>query len=597
MDEIVSKLLSKPLYQKFNPEEVVKLLQNTQLLEIDRGTKIITQGDPAEHAYIVVEGKLAAVRNHQSKQELLLGIIHEGEMFGELGVIQSEERICSVIAQKKCVLLSFKKNDLINELDSNPVLSRLLCDVLISRFKNTTYYQQETASDKSIYLCPYLSSSNFEKIIAELEVAMAEMNINYLILTKELLEGELGKDLNQKNYEKWIKDNHQDKECILFLYQRDECWGKFCVDNSDRSIYVADLSTMHSKDRVKNIPIDMVTNAMRRNDLIILTEDRKNLENTPELINDYSFTNIYTIDRQVRKQMHRFAKVLSPNKAVGLVLGGGGVRGWVHVGVLKALKNFNIDIDYIGGSSIGAISAFMFSKYDDYQQFYDAAVDLFKNKGIGIKDWAIPKTAFTNAKFITNKLKLLFGSDSVETLKINSFAIAYNLSQKSEVVFSQGEAWKIVRASLSIPAVFPPVTMNGDLIIDGSVINTLPVDVMLNKLSNKGTVIAVDLSNTGGKRYHYDFPPILTTTDLLKNRFIHKQYKLPSITKLILKTMFIGSSTRDRENGQKANILIQPNLCGTKLLASNEHENLIELGYREASCQIENHIKKGHRNV
>jgi predicted acylesterase/phospholipase RssA len=136
-------------------------------------------------------------------------------------------------------------------------------------------------------------------------------------------------------------------------------------------------------------------------------------------------------------------------EGVGLVLSGGGARGFAHIGAIRALREAGIPIDKVGGSSMGSIVAGMAALRWDYRTMIDQASD-FRYR----MDYTYPATAGNS---ITRQLKKGFGEQKIEDLWINFFCVSTDLNSARQRVHDQGLLWKYVRASMSVPGLFPPV--------------------------------------------------------------------------------------------------------------------------------------------
>jgi len=174
---------------------------------------------------------------------------------------------------------------------------------------------------------------------------------------------------------------------------------------------------------------------------------------------------------------------------IGLALGSGGARGFAHIGILKVLEQNNIPIDYIAGSSIGALVASLYGvghspesiqKYITYfpQKFW--------------LDYTVPKMGFVAGDKIKELIRMFTKKKNIEEAHIPLAIVATNLKKGERKVFSSGPIAEAVRASISIPGIFVPEEIDGEYYIDGGVIDRVPVSVV--KDMGADLVIAVDVS-------------------------------------------------------------------------------------------------------
>ncbi len=194
---------------------------------------------------------------------------------------------------------------------------------------------------------------------------------------------------------------------------------------------------------------------------------------------------------------------------------------------------------------------------------------------------------------MTTATQTLFGDALIENLWKPYFCIACNISQSKEAVCREGLIWEWTRASSSIPGAIPPVTIDGRIYVDGSMINNLPVDVMKEFFDGMGKVIAIYLSYHNDKK-KYKFPLIINFIDALqlKLRSAYKDYKIPTFAEILSRSMLMGSSKQMQQNELMADILIRPDLTDYRLIPEKiRNEKLFNIGYQAMQEKLEN-LKK-----
>lgn len=178
---------------------------------------------------------------------------------------------------------------------------------------------------------------------------------------------------------------------------------------------------------------------------------------------------------------------------VGLALGSGGVKGLSHIGVIKALRANNIPIDYIAGSSIGALVGAFYAANQNIDELEKIALGATWKTGLSIIDPTL-NGGLVKGNRLENLIKTWITDDlSFDDLKILLTVVATDLYTGKEVDIKQGNIIKAVRASLSVPIVFQPVEYENKLLADGGLSNPLPDDVV--RAMGADMVIAVNLDN------------------------------------------------------------------------------------------------------
>lgn len=252
-----------------------------------------------------------------------------------------------------------------------------------------------------------------------------------------------------------------------------------------------------------------------------------------------------------------FRKRLKPIKhkkvKVGLALGGGGARGFAHLGVLKAFEENNISFDYVAGTSAGSLVGALHCAGLTYQQIYDIAKDL-KKKDIKPGTFMfVPSKTEGLQKVIISAI----GDISFQELKKPFAAVAVDLISADEIIITHGSVAKAVAGSCAVPGVFVPVEFEHMHLADGGLQNTIPADVP--RLYDCDYVVAVDVNSTRGEG-----------TDSLKMIDV-----LPATIRILMKSNAVKGYLN-------ADVVIQPNLKRFKSTKMDGFEEMIEEGYRAA---------------
>ncbi len=165
-------------------------------------------------------------------------------------------------------------------------------------------------------------------------------------------------------------------------------------------------------------------------------------------------------------------------KKVGLALGGGAARGLAHIGVLNVLEKEGIPIDMIAGTSMGAIVGALYAAGKSPAEIRRAMTKLNLYRMVSLIDFAIPTSGFIKGKKITDWLRSIIGGVHFEDLKIPFACNATDIGLCEEVVMNRGPVAEAVRASASIPVVFTPAKWHGRYLVDGVLLDPIPVRVV-----------------------------------------------------------------------------------------------------------------------
>ena len=186
------------------------------------------------------------------------------------------------------------------------------------------------------------------------------------------------------------------------------------------------------------------------------------------------------------------------SKKIGLALGGGGVRGFAHLGVVRALRQLGVDIHCIAGTSMGAIIGGVIA----------AGAEQNADRWVEAPDWkklpslflelCFPWRSLIRGRKIERFLRDTIPIGNFSDLKMPFAVVATDYNNGSQVVLQEGDVHTAIRASMSIPGVFEPIDIGGCVLVDGGLVNPVPIDVC--RALGADSVIAVDV-NANRKRF------------------------------------------------------------------------------------------------
>ncbi|MCV6607082.1 MAG: patatin-like phospholipase family protein [Campylobacterales bacterium] len=178
-------------------------------------------------------------------------------------------------------------------------------------------------------------------------------------------------------------------------------------------------------------------------------------------------------------------------KKVSLVLGGGGARGLTHIGVIDALEEAGYEIVSVSGTSIGSIVGGIYcaGKFNEYKEW---VLSLSKLDVVKLMDLSFSFGGIMSGEKIMSRIEDLIGEIHIEELNLPFTAVAADLSNKKEFWFQKGKLLTAMRASMAIPSVFTPVDYDGKILVDGGVVNPIPVTPTLSDHSDLTIAVSLD---------------------------------------------------------------------------------------------------------
>ncbi len=189
-------------------------------------------------------------------------------------------------------------------------------------------------------------------------------------------------------------------------------------------------------------------------------------------------------------RMFRRRRATRPTK-IGLALGSGSARGWAHIGAINALAEAGIRIDCVAGTSIGALVGAVYAS-GRVSSLERVVRELDWKKAMALLDVGLPRSGLFDGRKVTDSIREHVESGDIQDLPMPFRAVSTNLVNGGEVHIGTGDIIDAVRASISIPGVFTPVKRDGMLLVDGGLVNPVPVSVV--REMGADYVIAVDLS-------------------------------------------------------------------------------------------------------
>ncbi|MCA1757769.1 MAG: patatin-like phospholipase family protein [Bacteroidales bacterium] len=178
-------------------------------------------------------------------------------------------------------------------------------------------------------------------------------------------------------------------------------------------------------------------------------------------------------------------------KKVALVLSGGGARGIAHIGAIEELLDNGFEITSVAGTSMGAMvgSVYAMGKLEEYK---DWLLSLDKMKIFKLVDFTFSSQGLIKGDRVLTEMKKFIEDTRIEDLKIPFAAVSADLLNRKEVVFTEGSVYEAIRASIAIPTIFTPVTKEKSLLVDGGVMNNIPIDHVKRTKGDKLVVVNVN---------------------------------------------------------------------------------------------------------
>jgi NTE family protein/lysophospholipid hydrolase len=359
----------------------------------------------------------------------------------------------------------------------------------------------------------------------------------------------------------------------------DTAWSRLCLSQSDVVLLAASAGDDPSIGAVEARALAM---GWLRCELVLLHPARP--AGTARWLTDRTVADYHHLRANRPGDVARLARMMT-GAGCGLVLGGGGARGIAHLGVIQALEEAGVPIDVVGGTSMGAIMAGLCALGMDHAERV-ARVTAIARNGRRLLTPTLPLIALSAGRYLDRILTENLGSAPIEDLPLRFFCISANLNRAEEVIHERGPLWPAVRASLALPGIFPPVYGAGDLLIDGSAVNNVPVDVMRARVGN-GRIVAVNVSPEVEPLTAAPYEAGLSGWRVLGHRLnpFAPPQPVPSVMDILNRSTGLSQVRYQRAtlDGEGIDLLLRPPVAGIGSLDFKGGLALIEIGYRHAA--------------
>jgi predicted acylesterase/phospholipase RssA len=382
---------------------------------------------------------------------------------------------------------------------------------------------------------------------------------------------------------RWLNDQEYGNRFVLYRCDSPNThWTRFARRQSDIVLFIADATLDPTPHPWEDQLAATRASAAARRMLVLLQ---------PPADTAISNTSAWLAGRKVDFHIHvrqdkpddhsRVARILSGN-ARGLVLGAGAVRGFAHLGVYRALREAGISIDWIGGTSIGAIMGSILALDLRFEQACDLARKCFVD-GKPFSDYTIPLMSLVRGRRMERLLEEHAGFQ-IEDLPVPFFCVSCKLDTGELNLHERGFLPDALRATAAMTGIIPPAVLDRRLVVDGSVINNLPIDIMQQK--PVGSIIAVDLSSSA--EYHVNYDSLPSPWAVLRGRFLPfaRKYRVPGLATIMLKATELGTMAHVREAGKQADLLLQPPVRQFGLTEIKAFDQIVAAGYEYARDEL-----------
>jgi NTE family protein len=579
------------VFGDLDPAARALLRDQLRFVAVAGGQTLIAQDEPGDSMYLLVSGRLRAYLRQDDGSSRMVREMARGQVIGEMALITGEPRSATVVAIRDSVLARLEKPAFDALVASSPSMAMALTRQIVQRLK-TEHQRAPYAAPVTVGLLPVTDGVDGAAFAQGLAAALQPFGRVCVVDAALMAQHSAGApDLAIVLDE--IETRH---DFVLLLADPTPTpWTHLCSRHSDEVLLLADAT---QPPRVHVVELQCLVQRPPRSEAVqtlVLLHDAavRCPSGTRAWLKRRPVTDHLHLRPALARDLARLARLLSRH-AVGLVFGGGGARGFAHLGVLRALQERGVEIDCVGGTSIGALMA------------WPAALDRPVAELLPMveRGFAVNPTGDYNLfpfvslaaggrarRAIARTLEQLIGPQGpqvdIEDLWKGFFCVATNYSQAREEVLRSGNLGAASAASFAIPGALPPVVRDGDLLCDGGTFNNFPVNVMREQ-RGIGIVIGVDLSARKPRRIELTEVP--GTWALLRDRLrprAARRYRLPSLPAILLNTTILYSESRLGDARRLTDVYFKPPLERVGLLDWRRLKDIERQGYEYARVRLD----------
>jgi len=558
-----------PLWADLDPVARLELQAELQQVILPGGAILFQEGDPADALYMLVSGALGVSIQGSHGEQRRVARIFPPETIGEMALISNAPRSASVTALRDSVLLKLTREAFERLVERCPTVMVYLSRLLADRLRATTRSSPISFRPTTFAIVPVTQGV----AVADFAQAFLEEMRRSHGAGVDLLEA-----MPTQADENWLYRFEAGRERVIYVASEPSgAWTSRCIRHADHVMFVARPGEPLVSEAEA---LTCAVSSWRRHDLVLLqkADASRPLPAHPSLAR-------LPVDQrlQVREKslpdLQRLIRT-SSGRAVGLVLAGGGARGFAHLGAIQALREYGFPVDLVGGTSIGAVMAATCA----IQIGLDEAKALMREAFVRnppLNDYTLPLVALVRGQKVDARLMEHFGDRTIEELWLPFFCVSSNLTTGTTHVHRQGPLWRALRASLAIPGLLPPVVEPEGVLVDGAMMNNLPADVMSDL--QRGPVLGIDVA----RDVAFTTPGEEEKKAPLLRRLLGLPANAPDIVSLLYRAATISSDAQTLKARAHAALVIHPPLADVPLRAWEQFERVVEIGYEHTRERIE----------
>lgn len=557
-----------PFLKELDEESLHEICDEIEWFSLPGGTVLYEVGQDADALYIVINGALASFAKSASGALRAVGQVLAGEIVGEMELISDAKRALTFIASRDTEVARVSQPLFMRIVQRKPACMWQLARSLAGRLEALQLPERtEHASKRTIAIVPHGSFG----------AGAAEFASRLVDCLRKAGRAEMVLKANAADRTShWYHRIEKANDYVVYVADATSTsWTKLCMRQAQTLLLLAN----HEHDATPWRVLSDAVPASGSCEIVLLQRGAGRTTGTARWLDLHPDVRHHHVRNAA--DLARVARLLI-GRATGVVLSGGGARGFAHIGALRALQEAGIPIDAVGGTSIGAIIAALWATGMDSREVVECVRRTFV-KVNPLNDYTLPVLSLVAGRKVGTLLRREFGEIDIEDLKLPFYCLSANLTTGQAAVHRRGRLWLWLRASIAIPGVLPPVCTGRQIYVDGATINNLPVDVMRQTIS--GRVIGID----AGADNVFESDVELSEMPLPWKMYSWLRGRRPKINimQVLWRAGMVNSAAMTLGQRASADMLLKPPLGKIDLLDWQAFERVVDIGYRHTMSVLE----------
>ncbi|HET6546724.1 MAG TPA: patatin-like phospholipase family protein [Rhodanobacteraceae bacterium] len=553
-------LLVSDLFACVEETTLLECMGRAEILEFKRGEALVHEGGPPDAFYVVVTGRVEVVLQRPDAETDLIDILGCGDCVGDMALLLNQPRSATVRALRDSRVVRLPAADFRWLLLQSPPFTLRLAQTLGLRLQRTTHrrHRERPIETIAVVALAGVGRNDFCRGVAQ-AIACA--------VCADCPVQDAAKDA--------IGDTPGYRVIACDPALTSATLG--AIRAADLVLIAVDSAEPRDTDRIaalRDAVADIVP--LPRIELALLRNDATAPCGTRNWLRGGAFSSWHHLRRSNPDDFARMARRLV-GRATGVVLSGGGARGFAHIGVLRAFDEIGMPIDFVAGTSMGAIIAAQYAAGYSHAEMIEIARESYLRRSRP-SEFSLPYVSIHNGSGTNRRLERMFGGLRIENLPTAFFCVSSNLSTAEAVVHERGKLWLATRSSCSVPGLLPPVRHRGEYLVDGGLLDNLPVSEMRARC--RGRVIAADVSVALDLK-----DSVARPVDWRRRRRFSALLappRMPGIGSILTRTMTLGSVRDARAAGTPADIYLHPPVDDIGMGDFARLEEIVERGWSHA---------------